>query len=134
MLSLAAALILVAGAAAKSEITRLEVCGSSECRIVTDRRAVRAFMSAIVNRAQGQAAPAAREYFTIRPDPTPEWRVTWPRYVYVPAARMIRLQRDRRDSPEWGWLGRRDPLVRRMTRAMTPYRQQEPWRPAGIAR
>ncbi len=115
-------LMLAAGASAKNEITRLRVCGSSGCKVVTDTPTRHAFISAIINAAQGRAAPAAREYFTMRAEWTKEWPVTWLRYVYVPGARMIRLQIDRRDRPEWRWLGRRDAVLRAMTSGLTPFR------------
>jgi len=92
---------------------------------VTEAKMIRAFLSAITNAAPGRAAPAPGAYFTLRPEPTKEWPESWPRYLYVPAARMIRVQVDR--IPEWRWLGRRDPLVRRITRGLRPYRKPERW-------
>jgi hypothetical protein len=115
------ALLLPLGASAKGEITRVRVCGVSHCRIVSDRTAVHTFMLAIINAAQGREAPLRSPYFTLRPERTREWPTSWPRYVYVPATRMIRLQSDRRDTPEWRWLGRRDPALKRMTRGLKPF-------------
>jgi hypothetical protein len=117
------ALVLPLSASAKEEITDLRVCGASECRIVTDATAVRLFMLAIINRAQGRhAPPPTSPYYTIRPERTKQWPWTWPRYVYVPSTRMVRLQRDNRAAAEWGWLGRRDPAARRLIRGLNPKR------------
>jgi hypothetical protein len=115
-------LILAGAASAKNEITRLRVCGPARCKVVTDPSARHAFINAITNAAQGRSAPVGGAYFTIRAERTKEWPVTWPRYVYVPRARMIRLQIDRRDRPEWRWLGRRDAVLRKITSGLTPYR------------
>jgi hypothetical protein len=119
-------LILPLGASAKGEITQLRVCGASACRIVTDKTSVHAFMVAIINHARGRSAPPKSPYFTIRPERTKEWQTSWPRYVYVPAARMIRLQLDQRSTPEWRWLGRDDWAVRKLVRGLTPFARQ-PW-------
>ncbi len=115
------ALVLPLGASAKGEITRLRVCGVSQCRIVTDKTSVHTFFLAVINAGQDRAAPARSPYFTLRPEQTKDWPTSWPRYVYVPATQMIRLQFDRRDTPEWRWLGRRDPALRRMIRGLRPF-------------
>src|SRR5436309_994539 len=43
---------------------------------------------------------------------------------------MVRVQIDR--VPEWRWLGRRDPLVRKLTRGLQPYPAPKRWQ--GLAR
>jgi hypothetical protein len=109
------------GASAKGEITQLRVCGASACRIVTDETSVHAFMVAIINHARARNAPPKSPYYTIRPERTKEWQTSWPRYVYVPATRMIRLQLDQRATPEWRWLGRDDSAVRKLVRGLRPF-------------
>jgi hypothetical protein len=125
MLVLATGLALPASGPAKERITRLRVCGPSACRVLTSPRAISAFLSAITNAAPGRPAPAPAAYFTLRPERTQEWPTTWPRYLYLPAARMVRVQIDR--TPEWRWLGRRDPLVRKLTRGLAPYPAPKQW-------
>lgn len=122
------ALSLPSDASAKGEITQIRVCGASTCSVVVDKAMVRAFMSAITNAELGRAAPPPSAYFTLRPEWTAERPGTWPRYTYVPAARMIRLQRDRRDTPEWRWLGRRDALVRAITGGLDPFPKLLRWK------
>jgi hypothetical protein len=119
MLVLATGLTLTASGPAKEGITRLRVCGASACRVLTSPSAISTFLSAITNAAPGRPAPAPAAYFTLRPERTKDWPVTWPRYLYLPAARMVRVQID--STPEWRWLGRRDALVRKLTRALEPY-------------
>ena len=130
LLALALVLALPARGSAKQGITRLRVCGSSSCRVLTSPRAISAFLSAITNAAPGRAAPTPAAYFTLRPERTKEWPTTWPRYLYLPSARMVRVQIDR--APEWRWLGRRDPLVRKLTRGLQPYPAPKRWQ--GLAR
>ncbi len=106
--------VLPLSASAKDEITQLRVCGASGCRIVTDKTAVHAFTVAIINGAPSRDAPPKSPYYTVRPEPTKERRASWPRYVYAPAIQMIRLQRDRRATAEWMWLGTRDAAAKRL--------------------
>jgi hypothetical protein len=113
--------VLPLSASAKGEITQLRVCGASACRIVTDTAAVHALLVAIVNGAHSRDAPPASLYYTVRPEPTKDWQATWPRYVFAPSIRMIRLQRDSRAAPEWMWLGRRDAAARRLVRGLRPF-------------
>lgn len=120
LLLVLAALVLPLGASAKGEITRLSVCGASECRIVTDKTSVHTFFLAVINAGQHRGAPPRSPYFTLRPEQTKDWPTSWPRYVYVPATQMIRL-RFRTNRPEWRWLGRRDPALRRMIRGLRPF-------------
>jgi hypothetical protein len=124
MLALALVLALPARGPAKEGITRLRVCGASACTVVASPREISAFLSAITNASRPAPAPAA--FFTLRPERTKEWPTTWPRFVYLPAARMIRVQID--STPEWRWLGRRDPLVRKLIRGLTPYPAPRRWR------
>ena len=115
------AFVLPLGASAKGEITQLRVCGASGCRVVTDKTAVHAFTVAIINGAPSRDAPPKSPYYTITPEPTKEWQASWPRYVYAPSIQMIRLQRDRRETAEWMWLGRRDPAAKRLTGGLRPF-------------
>ena len=124
MLALALVLALPARAPAKEGITRLRVCGASACRVVASPREISAFLSAITSASRPAPAPAA--FFTLRPERTKEWPTTWPRYVYLPAARMIRVQID--STPEWHWLGRRDARVRKLIRGLMPYPAPRRWR------
>src|SRR5439155_12850545 len=86
LLALALVLALPARGSAKEGITRLRVCGSLSCRVLTSPRAISAFLSAITNAAPGRAAPTPAAYFTLRPERTKEWPTTWPRYLYLPSA------------------------------------------------
>src|SRR5919197_3092503 len=92
---LALVLALPARGPAKEGIARLRVCGSSACRVLASPREIGAFLSAITSASRPRPAPAPAAFFTLRPQRTKEWPTTWPRYVYLPAARMIRVQIDR---------------------------------------
>jgi hypothetical protein len=78
-------LTLVPSVQAKEEITRLQICGVSQCTRIADPAALGALLTDI---GDGSSAPPPRApFYTMRPEKTREWPATWPHYVYVPARR-----------------------------------------------
>jgi hypothetical protein len=104
---LLAAVVLLFGlgdAAAKDSISRLRLCGASGCVTVRDMTTLQILMTYIVpSTAQ---APVHAPYFTFAPMPTRQWPITYPRYVYVPSAKLVRI-RYPPSVATWGTVGDR---------------------------
>lgn len=80
----------LATATAKDAITRLRLCGASGCVTVRDMTALQILMTYIVPSTPQPPTPA--RYFTFAPVPTRQWPISYPRYVYVPTAKLVRIR------------------------------------------
>ncbi|MDQ3822274.1 MAG: hypothetical protein M3321_03435 [Actinomycetota bacterium] len=119
----ATALVANPSARAKGEITKLRVCGDSGCTTITERVAIRAVMTEIGS-GEAPAAPLG-SFYVLVPEPTPEWRTAWPRYVYVPAANAVHVRWN--DGTRYWTPVARDSTLFRLTRGRTPYRAPTAW-------
>ena len=116
-------------ATAKDEITRLRLCSASGCVIVRDMTTLRILMTYI---APSTAHPPARaHYFTFAPVPTREWPTSYPRYVYVPTAKLVRISYP--PSPAtWGTVGEAAQVLEHLTARMRAYAAPIAWRTVAV--
>jgi hypothetical protein len=108
---------LAPSAQAKDVITRLEVCGTSQCRTIADLTTLEIFMTEIGD--ESVAAPARAPFYTMRPEKTRDWLSTWPRYVYVPSSSSVRVTMGNGDR-YWDRVGLSADLLERATRDLNP--------------
>jgi hypothetical protein len=91
--------VLAPQAMAKESIGALTVCGSNECKTVDDPALVAPIVTGVGQTRSPQPVPAA--YLTLVPQVKGEWRTSWPRYVYVPAAQVVRMTGEREGDVAW---------------------------------
>jgi hypothetical protein len=120
-----AAALLPASAAAKEGIERLRVCGSSGCRTISDPQLLAPLIGGLSG-TDYTSAPPLGSFFTLVPEPTAGWPESWPRYVYVPAAQVVR-QKDQRGNSDWYSLVWTDGAYERATRGLTPFPEPVSW-------
>jgi hypothetical protein len=129
---LMAAVVVLAGlgaATAKDAITRLRLCGASGCVTVRDVTTLQILMTYIVPSTAQPPAPAP--YFTFAPVRTRQWPISYPRYVYVPTAKLARIRYP--PSPAiWGTVGEAAQVLEHLTTGMRPYTAPGAWRTVAV--
>jgi hypothetical protein len=110
--------VLPTSAQAKDGVERLKVCGSSGCKTISDPQQLAPLIAGLVGLQPRKAPPPAR-FFTLTPERTAGWQATWPRFVYVPEAKLVR-QASGRGDVDWWPLTWTDDAYERATRGMTP--------------
>jgi hypothetical protein len=123
-------LALVPSAQAKEAITRLKVCGASQCRTIADLRTLEILMMEIGD--ESVAPPARAPFYTMRPAKAREWPSTWPHYVYVPSSNTVWVTMDNGER-YWDRLAFGDSLLRKATRDLKPNPAPKQWSAARIA-
>ncbi len=111
-------------ATAKDAITRLRLCGASTCITVLDMTTLQILMTYIVPSTARHPAPAP--YFTFAPIPTRQWPSSYPRYVYVPSAKLVRI-RYPPSRATWGTVGDAAPMLQHLTAGMRAYVTPSAW-------
>jgi len=120
------AVSMPAAAQAKGgDIVRLKVCGASGCRTISDPYELGPLIGGLAGH-EPRKAPPPSAFFTLRPDRIAGWPPGWPRYVYVPAAQLVRQDGPRLD-PDWWPLIWTDGAYERATRGMTPFPKPVSW-------
>jgi hypothetical protein len=117
--------VLPAGAHSKDGIERLKVCGSSGCRTIREPRELGPLIAGLLG-LQPRKAPSPARFFTLTPERTAGWPDTWPRYVYVPEAKLVR-QASGRGDVDWWPLTWTEGAHERATRGMTPFPKPVSW-------
>lgn len=117
--------VLPTSAQAKDGIERLKVCGSSGCRTISDPQQLAPLIAGLVG-LQPQKAPPPARFFTLTPERSADWQATWPRFVYVPEAKLVR-QASGRGEVDWWPLTWTDGAYERATRGMTPFPVPVSW-------
>jgi hypothetical protein len=112
-------------ATAKDAITRLRLCGASGCVTVRDMTTLQILMTYIGSWAA--EPPAAAPYLTFAPIPTRQWPSSYPRYVYVPSANVIRIHYPSSAS-RWSGIGNAAPLLHQLTAGIRAYPTPSAWR------
>lgn len=130
---LLAPMVLVTGfgaATAKDALTRLRLCGASRCVTVRDMTTLQILMTYIVPSTAQPPSPAP--YYTFAPTPTRQWPSSYPRYVYVPAAQLVRIRYP--PSPAtWGTVGEAAPLLQHLTAGRRPHATPSSWRSVAVS-
>ena len=119
------AAVLPASAQSKDGIERLKVCGSSGCRTISDPRELGPLIAGLIGLQPRKAPPPAR-FFTLTPERTAGWQDSWPRYVYVPEAKLVR-QASGRGDVDWWPLTWTEGAHERATQGMTPFPMPVSW-------
>jgi hypothetical protein len=117
--------VLPASAQAKDGIERLKVCGSSGCRTISGQQELAPLIAGLLG-LEPRQAPRPAQFFTLTPERTAGWRDTWPRYVYVPEAKLVR-QASGRGDVDWWPLTWTEGAHERATRGMTPFPKPVSW-------
>jgi hypothetical protein len=129
---LTAAVVLLVGlgaATAKDAITRIRLCGASGCVTVRDMTTLQILMTYIVPSTAQPPAPAP--YFTFAPVRTRQWPISYPRYVYVPTANLVRIRYP--PSPaSWGNVGDAAQVLEHLTAGMRPYAARSAWHTVAV--
>jgi hypothetical protein len=117
-------------ATAKDAITRLRLCGASGCVTVRDITTLQILMTYIVpSRAQ---PPSLAPYYTFAPIPTRQWPSSYPRYLYVPSAQLVRIRYP--PSPAtWGTVGDAAPLLQHLTAGIRAYATPSTWQSVAVS-
>jgi hypothetical protein len=133
-------LTLVPSVQAKEEITRLQICGASQCTTIADAAALRALLTDI---GDGSSAPPPHApFYAMRPEKTREWPATWPHYVYVPASKksrqpgILNAVRVTMGNGEryWDYVTFSVPILQRATRDLKPNPTPNAWSAADVVR
>jgi hypothetical protein len=119
-------LIGLGSATAKEAITRLRLCGASDCVTVQDMTTLQILMTYIGASPAKPPSPAAAPYFTFAPRPTRQWPSSYPRYVYVPSAKLVRIHYPPSAS-RWSSVGDAAPLLHRLTAGIRAYPPPSGW-------
>jgi hypothetical protein len=117
--------LVPARADAKEGIERLRVCGSSGCRTISHPRLLAPLIGGLSG-TDRESAPPLGSFFTLVPEPTASWPESWPRYVYVPGAQVVR-QKDQRGNADWYSLVWTDGAYERATRGLAPFPEPVSW-------
>jgi hypothetical protein len=129
---LLAPMLLLTGlgaASAKDAITRLRLCGASGCVTVRDMTTLQILMT-YIGAATAQP-PSPAPYFTFAPIPTREWPSSYPRYVYMPTATLVRIRYP--PSPAaWATVGEAAPVLQQLTAGMRAYATPSAWRAVAV--
>jgi hypothetical protein len=120
----ASLLIGLSPASAKDAIDKLRLCGASGCIVVRNMTRLQILMTYITPGTSRQPALAA--YFTFAPVPTRSWPSSYPRYVYVPSVKVVRINYPP-GTTTWGKVGEAAPVLRRLTRGLRPYLPPRSW-------
>jgi hypothetical protein len=115
----------VAAHAKSGDIEHLRLCARSGCKTISDPRTIAPLVAGLIGVAP-QRAPAPAEFFTLTPERTARRQQTWPRYVYVPDASLVRVSGASGDA-EWLPLVWTDGAYERVTRGMTPFPAPTSW-------
>jgi hypothetical protein len=117
------------GASAKDAITRLRLCGASGCVTVRDMTTLQILMT-YIGAATAQS-PSPAPYFTFAPIPTRQWPTSYPRYVYVPRATLVRVRYP--PSPAtWATVGEAAPVLQQLTAGMRAYAAPSAWHAVAV--
>jgi hypothetical protein len=117
-------------AIAKDAITRLRLCGASGCVTVRDMTTLQILMTYIIP-ATAQP-PSLAPYYTFAPIPTRQWPSSYPRYLYVPSAQLVRIRYT--PSPAtWGIVGDAAQLLHHLTAGIHPYPTPSTWRSVAVS-
>jgi hypothetical protein len=111
-------------ASAKEAITRLRLCGASDCVTVRDMTTLQILMTYIG--ASPGRRPSLAPYFTFAPIPTRQWPSSYPRYLYVPSVKVVRVQNPP-TRPTWESVGGAAQLLQHLTAHMRPYTTPGGW-------
>jgi hypothetical protein len=120
-----ASLVVPLAAPAKDEIERLQVCGASGCRRISDPQQLRPLIAGLLG-LEARPEPRPAPFFTLTPERTAGWRETWPRYVYVPEAQLVRQVNEGGDA-DWWPLTWTEGAHARATRGLTPFPKPVSW-------
>ncbi len=116
-------------ATAKDTITRLRLCGASGCVTARDMTTLQILMTYIG--ASTAQPPSPAPYFTFAPIPTRQWPSSYPRYVYVPSATLVRI-RYPPNLARWATVGDAAPVLQQLTAGMPAYATPPAWRAVAI--
>jgi hypothetical protein len=125
-------LTLVPSAQAKEAITRLRICGASQCTTIAGLTKLEILMTDIGD--ESVAPPHRAPFYTMRPEKTREWPATWPHYVYVPSSNAVQVTMGNGDR-YWDSIAFElsAPLLREATRDLKPNPTPEAWSTARAA-
>jgi hypothetical protein len=131
-------LMLVPSVQAKEEITRLQICGVSQCTTIADPAALGALLTDIGDGSA--AAPPRAPFYTMRPEKTRQWPATWPHYVFVPASEMSQHRgildavsvTDRNGERYWDYVTFSVPILQRATEDLKPNPAPNDWSAAAV--
>jgi hypothetical protein len=111
-------------ATAKDAITRLRLCGVAGCVTVRDMTTLQILMTYIGSSTAKPPSPAP--YFTFAAIPTRQWPSSYPRYVYVPSEKVVRIHYPPSPS-RWSTVGEAAPLLKQLTAHMRAYATPSAW-------
>jgi len=125
MIALAAALYPAGAEGKGGGVERLRVCGASGCRTISDPLLLQPMIAGIGPEAD--RVPSTGPFFTLIADAA-GWPKTWPRYLYVPEADLVRQANGPEPgSTTWYSLIWTEGAYERATRGLTPFPRPVSW-------